>query len=88
MRAGRIRRGMHRLGMALAAVPLLIVVIGATPIIFEALRTYGPQGQFFNTEHIGRQDVWLSFVFLFAAAILYAACWLLGWVIAGFLADE
>jgi hypothetical protein len=63
---------MHRLGLALAALPVLWVVGGA--VVFNRDLDY---------EHVQ-----MGLVFLVLAGLLYAACWALGWVISGFMKDE
>ena len=71
-RASRIRRGMHRLGLVLGAIPLLIAIGIAVAAFFRDER-----------------DVFIFALFTLAwAPALYATCWGLGWVIAGFMGDE
>jgi hypothetical protein len=66
---------MHRLGLALSAIPVVTIASASTRDLYQ----------------FGRLDslvIEQALSCLGVATILYAACWALGWVIAGFMGDE
>ena len=71
MQASRVRRGMHRLGLALAAIPIGIAV-------GFVLATFIHNDSFF---------LLMALLYLSSVPILYGVCWGSGRVIAGFMKD-
>jgi hypothetical protein len=72
VRVSKIRRGMHRLGLALAAIPIGIAV-------GFVVATFIHDNSFF---------LLMALLYLSSVPILYGVCWGSGWVVAGFMGDE
>ncbi len=74
MRASRIRLGFHRLGLVLCALPIVVWVIHFGNRVYDW--------------RMDREDFEMMLLALGAAVSAYAVCRVLGWVIAGFMANE
>jgi hypothetical protein len=71
---------MHRLGLGLGSIPILFILYAFSATIYDK----GPYDTIIN---ITRSDAEFIFQFAIVAAALYGFCWVIGWIIAGFMAD-
>ena len=77
-----VRRGFHRIGLALA-VPLLVVAVGALSLSIFQSATLPPEGR----DHLIQQTLEIALGCAVAAGVFYLISWAIGWIIAGFKAD-